>query len=69
MASFTDSFYRSIPDGATHVLIEERPHRGTIVWATIAIVPGGASVPLNGWSDETLALEAKEAAEAYIATR
>jgi hypothetical protein len=44
-----------VPEGTTHFTIEERMHRGSTVYAVVAIVPDGASVPLNGYSTRELA--------------
>lgn len=54
-------FLRLVPDGTTHAIVEERQHRGASVFAVIAIIPNGASVPLNGYSSKELAEETCEA--------
>jgi hypothetical protein len=46
---------RLVPEGTTHFAIEERQHRGSTVYAVVAIVPHGAAVPLNGYSTRELA--------------
>jgi hypothetical protein len=46
---------RLVPEGTTHFTIEERQHRGSTVYAVVAIVPNGAAVPLNGYSTRELA--------------
>jgi hypothetical protein len=46
---------RLVPEGTTHFTIEERSHRGSTVYAVVAIVPDGAAVPLNGYSTRELA--------------
>ena len=43
-----------VPGGAS-LTIEERIHRGAPVYALVANVPGGASVPINGYSTYELA--------------
>ena len=53
--SLTSDLIRHIPEDATHALVEERLHRGSSVYAVVAIVPDGASVPLNGYSTRELA--------------
>lgn len=51
VVKLSQDFYRLVPDGA-HCVVEERLHRGASVYAVVAIVPGGASVPLNGYSTQ-----------------
>jgi hypothetical protein len=46
---------RLVPEGTTHFTIEERQHRGSTVYAVVAIVPDGAAIPLNGYSTRELA--------------
>lgn len=50
-----ESFYRLLPDGTTHCVVEERLHRGSTTWALVAVVPNGASIPINGYSSRELA--------------
>lgn len=60
---------RLVPDGASKCVVEERQHRGATVYALIAIVPNGASVPLNGYSSKKLADETAEAINASLYER
>lgn len=55
MARFQESVMGWVPEGATHAVVEERLHRGSPVYAVVAIVPHGAAIPLNGYSDRSLA--------------
>lgn len=54
-SSVNSDLLRLCPEGATHALAEQRSHRGQLVWAVIAIVPDGASIPLNGYGSQELA--------------
>lgn len=55
------------PEGTTHVLVEKRPHRGQTCFAVVAVVPDGASVPLNGYYDAFLAHKTKAALNVALA--
>ena len=57
------------PPGTTHFLVEERTHRGQAVFALLAVVPGGASVPLNGYGTKSLADSTAEKLTAALHTR
>ena len=67
--STTAALLQYVPASATHALIEERQHRGQTVYAVLAIVPGGSSVPLNGYSTFELAASVAEDVAAYIGGR
>jgi hypothetical protein len=65
----TTGLLRFIPENATHCVVEERMHRGSPVYALIAIVPDGASVPLNGYSTEELANSTATSLNALLTER
>jgi hypothetical protein len=67
MASLNRDFLRLIPEGATHALVEERLHRGEHVYAVVAIVPDGMSLPLNAYATEESANSVAEAVNQHLA--
>jgi hypothetical protein len=58
---------RFVPGNASHCAVEERMHRGSAVYAVVAIVPDGAVVALNGYSDKDLAYSTCELLNSALA--
>lgn len=65
--AITTDLLRFVPSNATHCIVEERNHRGSTVYAVIAVVPNGAAIPLNGYSSQDLAESTAQEINTHLA--
>ena len=65
-AKLNSDFFRLVPEGATHCIVEERFHRGQPCWTATAVIPHGAAVPLNVYYSEAMASDVAEAVNEFL---